>query len=367
MARSATASSFEPPLSSNLATLPRSQAGSGPTFAQNWPAWVDHLERRHFQVMLPLTVSVALGCLFATIPDTVQMVILLLAVSLLGLPHGSLDYLSGHSVFRPFFGRLWPVPFGFSYLGLMGLVVSGWLLAPALSLIVFLVLAAGHFGIGDVQSELALGANTRFAHFGVALEAAARGALVIVVLIHMHPEAASRLFAHLIPTSADAVYATVVTVSPRLAVVSGAMLAVVMAHHLGGWAEGVPEHGRIALEIAALTALFCLAPPLIAFVVYFCCWHSFRHSMGQAAELDASSAKAGFLALLRHAWPATLGAILMGAAGYVLLGAQTSREGVLWIVFVGLSALTVPHVLFSWLVHRAPEYRGEIRRPRTPL
>jgi Brp/Blh family beta-carotene 15,15'-monooxygenase len=183
-------------------------------------------------------------------------------------------------------------------------------------------------------------------------EAVGRGSLILIPLLHFHPGAASTLFAHLLPLSPDQIYGAVTRLTPHLFAVSGAVLAVITAHHLGGWAEGTPGHAQVALEIAALAALFALAQPLIAFVVYFCVWHSFRASLRQAAKLDSSSPRAALHAFARHAWPTTVAAFLMGAIGYALAGDQSSDTKIIQVVFVGLSALTAPHILFSWLAAR---------------
>ena len=204
------------------------------------------------------------------LPANVELVFLVTAITAFGLPHGALDYLSGRSLLQRTFGDWWFVPFGVGYIGLAGLVVAAWLVAPLASLLTFLLVSAAHFGTGDVNPRLALGAGGRFSSHGASIEAVGRGGLILIPLLHFHPEAASTLFAHLVPMSPSELYAAITSASPHLFVVSGAVVAVVMAHHLGGWAEGAPGHAQVALEIGALAALFALAPPLVAFIVYFC-------------------------------------------------------------------------------------------------
>ena len=155
------------------------------------------------------------------------------------------------------------------------------------------------------------------------------------------------------PLTSDTIIDSIVAVSPHLFLLGGAAFAVVMAHHLGGWAEGRPGHGGVALELASLAALFCLAEPLIAFTVYFCLWHSFRHSLSQAFRLDPSSPRAAFRAFVRHAWPMSVAAFLLAAAAFVVAGVEASAERVVWVVFVGLSALTAPHIVVNSLADRA--------------
>ena len=315
-------------------------------------SWVVDVELNHAVFATLLTFAVALAHLFGALPPTVELVVLVMAISVFGLPHGALDYLSGRSLLQGTFGDWWFVPFGVGYMGLAGLVVATWLVAPLPSLLTFLLVSAAHFGAGDVNPRLALGAGGRFSAHGAVFEAAGRGSLILIPLLHFHPEAASNLFAHLVPLSPSELYAAITAASPHLFVLSGAVLAVVMAHHLGGWAEGTTGHAQVALEIGALAALFALAPPLVAFIVYFCVWHSFRHSLRQAAKLDPSSPRAALQAFVRRAWPTTAAAILMAVVGYALIGAQSSDVKIIQVVFVGLSALTAPHIVLSWLASR---------------
>ncbi|NND29980.1 MAG: beta-carotene 15,15'-dioxygenase, Brp/Blh family [Myxococcales bacterium] len=343
-------SSFAPLPNLQPALQPGSRLRSGLRWESG--SWVTDVERLHALVASVFTFGVAALHLFRGLPAGIELFILVVAVTLFGLPHGALDYLSGRSLLRRSFGSWWFLPFGIGYIGLAVVVVIAWLLAPLPTLLGFLLVSAAHFGAGDVRHELALGAGSRFSSAGAAFEAVGRGSLVLVPLLHFHPEAASSLFAYLVPMSAQQINVTITAITPPLFAVSGSVLSVIMAHHLGGWAEGNAGHARMSIEIAALAALFALAPPLVAFVVYFCFWHSFRHSLHQAAELDPSTPRAAFRAFVRHAWPTTTGAFLIGAVGYVFLGDQSADAKIIQVLFVGLSALTAPHIALSWIEAR---------------
>jgi Brp/Blh family beta-carotene 15,15'-monooxygenase len=328
---------------------PAVQPGSRLRSGLRWEtgSWVTAVEQRHALLAATVTVAIAAAHLFGGLPPRIELLILVAAVTLFGLPHGALDYVSGRRLLHQTFRSWWLVPFGIGYIGLAAAVVAAWMLAPLASLFGFLLVSAAHFGAGDVRRELAMGAGGRFSGAGAAFEAVGRGGLVLVPLLHFHPDAASSLFAHLVPMSAEEISATIKAVTPPLFAVSGSVLSVIMAHHLGGWAEGNAGHARVALEIGSLAAIFVLAPPLVAFGVYFCIWHSFRHSLRQAAELDPSTPHAAFRAFVRHAWPTTAAAFLIGALGYGLLGVQSSDAKLVQVLFVGLSALTAPHIALS--------------------
>ncbi len=96
-----------------------------------------------------------------------------------------------------------------------------------------------------------------------------------------------------------------------------------------------------ACEAAALAALALVAPPLAAFTVYFCAMHSPRHILRTLSGLQSAQASN---ALALALWP-TL-AVLATAAWFGLLATDLPVETrLMQLVFVGLAALTLPHMV----------------------
>jgi beta-carotene 15,15'-dioxygenase len=83
---------------------------------------------------------------------------------------------------------------------------------------------------------------------------------------------------------------------------------------------------------------------LLAFIIYFCATHSPRHVLRTPdVSPDGQARPALALAL----WP-TL-AVLVSAAALLFLAADVPVEArVMQIAFVGLAALTLPHMLIEW-------------------
>jgi Brp/Blh family beta-carotene 15,15'-monooxygenase len=101
------------------------------------------------------------------------------------------------------------------------------------------------------------------------------------------------------------------------------------------------------LELVAVTALFALTPPLIAFAVYFALIHTPR------ALRDARRPGESWPALLRSAAPLSIAAILLAAAGYLALRSGVPVEpAAVRTTFWWLGALTVPHMGLALLVRR---------------
>ena len=340
-----------------------SNGGSGRAALGEEASWLTDVGRRHVHVALIVTLLIVAATRIGRLPAGYEPAILVLAVGILGLPHGALDYLSGRALLARRFGRAWPVPFVAGYLGLAGIVLLGWTLVPVVTLVSFLAVAAAHFGLEDTDSELALGAGTRLASFGLTSEALTRGALLVASVVFFHPAEAAALFGYLIPSRAIEVTAGVNLLRVPLALVVFTAVGAVLLRHVVHWLRGSEAHGLVAAEIACLAALFALTPPLIAFVVYFCAWHSVRHTLEVASRLDPLEPRVALQTFARRAWPLTAVTIALGTIAFLALTpVQPPGPAMIRVVFVGLSALTVPHILFSWAAERASAAEGASRR-----
>jgi Brp/Blh family beta-carotene 15,15'-monooxygenase len=107
-----------------------------------------------------------------------------------------------------------------------------------------------------------------------------------------------------------------------------------------------PSGGAAAAEIAAIAALHVVAPPLIAFLTYFCGWHSMRHAFELADGLAPGRLSVGLRRFARTAAPLTATAVIAAVAAAAVLRATGLQPIAVMttVIFVGLSVLTVPHM-----------------------
>jgi beta-carotene 15,15'-dioxygenase len=225
--------------------------------------------------------------------------------------------------------------FSACYVGLAAVVVGCWLVAPTAFLCGFLIASAWHFG-GDPAAGTSGPARVLY------------GGAVIVLPALVHGTELQHLLG-LVAGPAGAA-----AVAPVLGQLAPPWLAATL------WlaVRQARASPLAACEWAALVALAVVAPPLAAFSVYFCAMHSPRHILKTLAGLPAAQVRQAWALAL---WPAlaVLVAVLLAAlvASLVatgLLGKLATPlpvEGaVMQIVFVGLAALTLPHML---LIERA--------------
>ena len=100
----------------------------------------------------------------------------------------------------------------------------------------------------------------------------------------------------------------------------------------------------IALGQALWLLSFAALPVLLAFGLYFCLDHSVRHAIRVAERFDPTSPRAGFARFAARALPATLATVLFAGVAWLQWSPGRSEAASIQILFVGLAALTLPHV-----------------------
>ncbi len=278
-----------------------------------------------------IALVVALAVVAGTEPPVgVQVLGLAVVVALVGLPHGALDPVVAHDagiVTGPrAVGR-----YLVGYVGLALVTAAAWLAAPSIALPLFFVVSALHFG-GDWPG---LPAGVR----------ALAGAAVVLTPVAFHADEAASLLEPL----ADAATAD------RIVAVSG-VVGPVAAASAFGLAVITHRSIRAGVEIATIVALAAVAPPLIAFATYFCALHSPRHIGAVLHRTRVHTRTAvGVAAAL------TVATVVAAASVWPMLESSASiDDAAVRLVFVGLAALTVPHMA---TIERAR--RSEGARPRT--
>jgi Brp/Blh family beta-carotene 15,15'-monooxygenase len=283
-------------------------------------------------------VAIVLSFAFARIIEeseiTWQVVIALIALAI-GIPHGALDHLV--TLPRSNFKKM--ALFITLYVAVAVLAVIALLTWNVVGFILVVVMSAVHFGIGDAAfiSEIdRRGEETK--RFQKYLYATAAGTLPVVI-----------------PLVSDKSTSALEKVNPALVdwhqglnndlllwvmlITAFALLRLVQRRRDGE-----------AIDLVLLYLLAVTAPPLVAFAVYFGCWHAMRHTARLTLTLPSSqeaftngSAKRAFIRAVLPGTPALVGTFII-AALIVLLRGDSLDDQFLWVSLVVVWALTVPHM-----------------------
>ena len=313
-------------------------------------AWFPAFQRRHtlFVVVL-LAASLALSPLLPALPLTVQLTVLALAVALFGLPHGALDLALVQGASRGSWLAL-AAAIGV-YLVVSAAVLAVWVTAPVVALLGFLAIAIIHFGLGDTED---LHGPQR------AVEVIARGGFAGVAPLVFHPQTTRDLFALLVgPNSVATLDAALALLTTPVSYLWVACLAAAILWRLWQRAQGwLPA----VAELLLTTAIFAVFHPLAAFLLYFCFVHSVRHIADLGAARFPQSAARARRWLLLESLPFTAATVVLGVAAWFLFArAITFDQAMIRVIFWGLSALTMPHmILTAWWHGRGDPQPGDL-------
>ena len=248
----------------------------------------------------------------------------LAGIVMIGLPHGAYDgavaiHLGIIKRFSCF------VKFMIIYVALAALVVTIWMIAPIISLIIFLTISMLHFGAGDIKNgQGVLGFSEALAH----------GGLAIVGISQFHRSEVDEIFSYLINNDTTYVWLAIdiLTVATIFAIIT----CVLQALNNSKWSFTV-------VELLLLGIIYAVAPPLLGFAIYFCCVHSARHFRKIYASIKQSvsttSIRNQAILFTSISW------IAAGIAFWMFADFANPGPTIMRITFIGLAALTVPHML----------------------
>lgn len=262
-----------------------------------------------------------------------------------GIPHGAVDHLTATRLAR---GRsLTVIAACYAAVAAVVWVLLRW--AGPAALVAVVVLSAVHFGLGELEVTRRLTGWRPGRLTAAATVVAGCGALALPLA-----------------RSDEQFSAVAAAVSPGLARLLGAaplqigVIAVWLGCAVVASVAAVREgHTVVALDIVLIGALGLVAPPLVAFAVWFGGWHAVRHSArllsvepGCAALLARGRRRAAVHRLAGLAALPSLAVLMaVGALAGVTLAAPDPTAAVAEALRV-LLALTVPHmVVVFWLDH----------------
>ena len=287
---------------------------------------------------LAIGIAIALSFIFAQLISTSditwQVVVALIALAI-GIPHGALD----HLVTLPRTSAAKMAVFVILYVAVAIVAVVALLTWSVIGFIGVVIMSAVHFGIGDAAfiSEI----DRRSVDpkpFQKYLYAAAAGTLPVV--IPLVNEKSNSALEKVNPALLDWHQG----LNNDLLLWTMVLTAIVLLRLVQKRRDGE------AIDLVLLYLLAVTAPPLVAFAVYFGCWHALRHTARLTLTLPSSQAafaegnlKRAFIKAVLPGTPALIGTFIVAAA-IVIFSGDSLDDQFLWVSLVVVWALTVPHM-----------------------
>ena len=262
-------------------------------------------------------VVVSTSVLLPPLGEGVELLLISGLILALGVPHGALDTIFAHQVYALRSPKAWLVAAAI-YGGLAASVVGAWVLSPALFLIGFLLLSIAHFA-GDLETGVRTPTRILYA-----------GTVIVLPCLRFEADVA-RLFGFLAGTTSGA----------SLAAALSALAWPWLACAVGAAALESRRNWMVGAEVLAVLLLALCAAPLVGFTAYFCGMHSVRHVIRTYHYANQSS-----LGPLLSAAAVPMMLVTVAASTvWLFLDHSAPSRGVTQFLFVGLAALTVPHMV----------------------
>ena len=262
----------------------------------------------------------------------------LFLILVLGISHGALDNIKGKRLLK-LFGHKKTISFYLAYIFISFLIIIFWLIFPNTVLLLFLIVAAYHFGKEDTVFYF------RRKFFIPECLFFLKGSAVIMAPLLLKREETIEIFRILNFN----VFETRVFNDHFLIIIL--ILSFLSSLYISQ-KKNINLKGLMIMDFFSLIILNLFLSPVLAFTIYFCFLHSIRHSITLIFELD-NSFKSGLKKFVKKAIPLTFvtGTIFLLAI-YFLNNFYKLDEAIYKVIFIGLASLTFPHILLEYLLEK---------------
>ena len=252
-------------------------------------------------------------------------------IATIGISHGSLDNFKGNKLLKILKIKN-KFLFYLIYIFVSLAVIGSWLIFPLLTLAIFLIVAAYHFG----KEDSVFGKVNKFKLLNLLLFL--KGSLIILAPLYFHHYETIQIF-EILGVKLIQYNISLIIILMSLSLISNFFI-----------------NKNILLSLLDSFTIIILNinfEPLLAFTIYFCFLHSTRHTFSLIAELSNKNFMKGFKIFLNKAIPLTLiTAFLFLISIYLLTNYYLLNDSMLKVIFIGLASLTFPHILLEYIIEK---------------
>ena len=275
---------------------------------------------------------------FYFLSDFEPVIFCLILILLLGISHGALDNVKGKKLLTAF-GYKSSFSFYLAYIIISLLVIFFWLLFPNTVLLLFLFVAAYHFGKEDTvfyfDKKIIISECLYFL----------KGSAVILAPLLFQRDKTNEIFKIL---NFNVFESYLFTDEFLIILLCFSFLSSLFL------SSGKNTNLKVlmVMDFFSLVILNLFLTPVLAFTLYFCFLHSVRHSITLIFELDKSF-KSGLKKFINKAIPLTfITGVIFFIAVYFLNNFYKLDEAIYKVIFIGLASLTFPHILLEYLLEK---------------
>ena len=282
-----------------------------------------------------------ISCIFLSSFDYLRsnsfILICFFLILILGVSHGALDNIKGRKLIKIL--KIKNISYFYLVYILIGLgIILLWIIFPQSLLLLFLIIASYHFGKED--SEF-ISKNQKQSF----LLKTFKGSIIIVSPLLFNQNKTLEIF-----NSINFDLSNTLLVKTDFLVIL--LLLSFISNLILSFNKNYYEKSVLLMDFFSIITLNIFLNPLLAFTIYFCFLHSFRHSIKLIFELNKNFKK-GIFIFIKKALPLTFitGIIFIVALNF-LNHEFKLNESVNMVIFIGLASLTFPHILLEYLIEK---------------
>jgi len=258
----------------------------------------------------------------------IQVILLFFLVSIIGIPHGFFDFSIGKIIFKKHL-NLWLLYFVTMYILIFIIYFVSWIFLPGLSLVIFLFLAAYHFGFEDYN--YLSGEKENYFNISILI----KGLIIVFTPILFHFNDINHLFQLLIGYKIQNIDFTFL---------QKFLFSALSIFHI---VFEKKKEFLYKLEGLFAFANFVFLPPLLSFILYFCFMHSIRHFIESiyVSKLlpENFTIKSFLIFIVAGSFVFSLLSIIWIYNSYEI----SINETIIKFIFIILACLTLPHMIFN--------------------
>ena len=296
------------------------------------------LKKINFYHSLIFFITSILLSAFAFLKDNNLIILCLFLILTLGISHGSLDNIKGKKLLKFMEVKSMSTFYiGYSLISLS--IILLWITFPRALLLIFLLVAAYHFGKEDTEFL----ENEKKTYYKVLYFL--KGLMVIISPIVFHKIETIIIFQSLN-----------LNISKSIFIENEFLYIILLLSFLSSlflfFKKKMEIRSLLLMDFFSILILNYFLNPIVAFTIYFCFLHSIRHSLSLIFQLN-KNIKKGFILFVKKALPlSAITASVYLFFLYFLNNYYELNESIYKVIFIGLASLTFPHILLEYLIEK---------------
>ncbi len=286
-------------------------------------------------ILLLLGSALTLLSNFFYVPEGNQFKLLIIALIILGVPHGAMDlYIERKNIKQDESGYNWVL---IKYVLNIIVYATAWYFFPLISLVFFILITAYHFGEIDWMGKTTLWKH-RIAYFILGLS-------WILYFLSINIKSALKIFTYV--GGSNIAESTWINISE---VVSVSSLSILILLHIilffakNSFYNKASDYYFSLLQFGILLCICHFSALWIGFGFYFGCWHSILSFDKIRMHFEWKNDYENWSKLLKMAMPFSVMAWIGMLFVMFMFFKSTNQTSLITLLFITLSVLTLPHL-----------------------